>query len=60
MVRSSARFCLHGLPGKVMDSEGFFSNGGEGVWAVLDGRDRDFGNDGGKSMGFVSHHEEEW
>ena len=27
---------------------------------VLDGRKRSFGDDGGKSMGFISHHEEEW
>ena len=27
---------------------------------VLDSREGSFGDDGGKCMGFISHHEEEW
>ena len=26
----------------------------------MDSREGSFGNDGGKRMGFISHHEEEW
>ena len=28
--------------------------------AVLDSREGSFGDNGGKCMGFISHHEEEW
>ena len=51
---------FHCLSSKVMGSEGFFPQGKEGVESVLNCGDRGFGDDGGKSVGFVSHHEIEW
>ena len=59
-LKVSPGSAFHGLPGKVMDSEGFFWYGEEGIKAVLDSGDRGLGDDGGKSTGFISHHEEEW